>query len=105
MKKPLDNNLLLFRKRIKQKLGGNLIKIILFGSRARGEGDKYSDYDCLLLLKRSNAAVKTAILDVEGWMLYETNAVFSAFPMTKKEMKLRKYEPFFINATKEGVVI
>ncbi len=105
MNKPLDKNLLLFRKRIKQKLGENLIKIILFGSRARGEGDKYSDYDCLLLLKRNNSMVKAAILEVEGKMLYENNAVFSAFPMTKKDIKIRKYEPFFINANKEGIAI
>lgn len=100
-----DENLLLFRRRIKKELGENLIKIILFGSRARGDDDKYSDYDCLLLLKRCNTAVKTKILDVEGRMLYEKNAVFSAFPITKKEIKLKKYEPFIINATKEGVVI
>lgn len=101
----LDENLLLFRRRIKEELGKNLIKIILFGSRARGEGDRYSDYDCLLLLKRCSTAVKTKILDVEGRMLYEKNAVFSAFPITEKEIELKKYEPFIINATKEGIVI
>ena len=100
-----DPNLLLFKKRVEETLGKNLIKIILFGSRARYKADKYSDYDCIVVLKKCDNIVKEKILEIEGNMLYEKNAVFSAFPFSKRDLLKKKYEPFIMNATKEGVMI
>jgi len=34
---------------LKERLGKNLISVILFGSQARGEGDETSDWDLLIL--------------------------------------------------------
>lgn len=105
MKVRCDRNLLLFKKQIKENLGKNVIKVILFGSRARRNAGKYSDYDCLVIFKKCDNEVKEKLLDIEGNMLYEKNVVFSAFPFSEKELTRKRYEPFIINAIKEGVVI
>ena len=104
-KRKLDSNLELFKERLQKKLGDNLIRIILFGSRARGDNDEYSDYDCLVIVKENSKDIKETILDIEVDILNEKDAVFSAFAYSEKEMLERKYEPFIINATREGVAL
>jgi predicted nucleotidyltransferase len=101
----LDNNLKLFKERLQEKLGDNLIRIILFGSRARGDNDEYSDYDCLVIVKKNDKSIKEAILDVGADILYEKDALFSAFAYTEEELSLRKYMPFIINVTREGITL
>jgi hypothetical protein len=101
----VDNNLKLFKERLQEKLGDNLIRIILFGSRARGDNDKYSDYDCLVIVKENNKSIKETILDIEADILYEKDAVFSAFAYTEEELSLRKFMPFIINVTREGIAL
>ena len=104
-KRKIDSNLGLFKERLQKKLGENLIRIILFGSRARGDNDEYSDYDCLVIVKENNKSIKEAILDVEVDILNEKDAVFSAFSYTEDELALRKYMPFIINVTREGIML
>ena len=37
---------------IKETVGRNLVSIVLFGSTARGDFDKHSDYDVLVIVKK-----------------------------------------------------
>lgn len=46
------NELQIIKKTIQEIVGENLSRIILFGSRARGDNRPDSDYDLLVLLKR-----------------------------------------------------
>ena len=47
----MEEDLRLIKRVICDVLGDRLERIILFGSRARGEGTKHSDYDVLVILK------------------------------------------------------
>ncbi|MBI2359031.1 MAG: nucleotidyltransferase domain-containing protein, partial [Deltaproteobacteria bacterium] len=40
-----------FKERVTEALGDRLDKIILFGSRSRGDADEDSDFDFLVLVK------------------------------------------------------
>ena len=40
----------MFEESLKEACAGSLVKIVLFGSRARGEGNEESDIDILVLL-------------------------------------------------------
>jgi len=104
-KSKLDSNLELFKERLQEKLGDNLIRIILFGSRARGDNNDYSDYDCLVIVKENDKSTEEEILHIEADLLYEKDALFSAFAYSEKEMLKKKYEPFIINATREGIAL
>lgn len=94
-----------FIKRIKEQLGMHLKRVILFGSRARGDETFSSDYDCLVVVDDASEEVKDIIDEIAGDALYEYNAVFSAFPVSQEKLNHDKYSPLFINISKEGITL
>ncbi len=100
-----DDALDYFVKRIREQLGMHLKRVILFGSRARGEETSSSDYDCLVVVDDASKEVKDIIDEVAGDTLYEYNAVFSAFPVSQERLNHDKYSPLFINISKEGITL
>ena len=50
MDRPLDIILREYRRRLKEICGPRLIRLVLFGSRARGDADPDSDIDVLIVL-------------------------------------------------------
>jgi len=100
-----DKFLELFTSELKKRFGSHLKQIILFGSRARGDAAPDSDYDCLLVFDQLTPEVKQGVDEIAGEMLYEYSAVFSAFPFSKNDLPKLKYEPFFINAKREGIIL
>jgi uncharacterized protein len=53
-----------FVVRLRERLDDNITKIVLFGSRARGEGTEDSDIDLLVLLQCMDHALRREILDL-----------------------------------------
>lgn len=100
-----DDVLDYFVKGIREQLGDHLKRVILFGSRARGEETSGSDYDCLVVVDEASEEVKDIIDEVAGDTLYEYNAVFSAFPVSQEKLNHDKYSPLFINISKEGITL
>ncbi len=98
-----DKYLDIFVGRLKKYFGVHLQKIILFGSRARGDHSKDSDYDLVLIFDRVTSQDKEFINDLEGEMLYEYSVVFSAFPFTNEDLAGKRFEPFIMNAQREGI--
>jgi uncharacterized protein len=80
-------------------------KIILFGSRARGDYRKDSDWDFMVLTEKEfdwrwSDSIITKLYDVE----LETNqAIFATIENIEKWNKNKVIEPLFRNITKEGV--
>ena len=72
-------------------------KLILFGSRARGDAREESDWDLLILLDE-----KDVNGDVFGAFAYP---YFSPKIYSYKEWAKRKGTPFYNNVNKEGVVL
>jgi predicted nucleotidyltransferase len=104
-KKPDDIILDLFLQQMRQRLGEHLRQIILFGSRARGDFDSDSDYDCLALVDEVSPGIDEAIAEIMGQLLYEHDAVFSIFPVTAERYQQDVWEPLLINVRKEGVAL
>ncbi|MCC6545473.1 MAG: nucleotidyltransferase domain-containing protein [Nitrospirae bacterium] len=100
-----DDALDYFVRRIREQLGIRLKRVILFGSRARGDEAFASDYDCLVVVDEASAEVKDIIDAVAGDTLYEYNAVFSAFPVSQEKLNHEKYNPLLINISKEGITL
>jgi uncharacterized protein len=79
--------------------------IILFGSRARGEAKKDSDWDILILIDSQvnieiERSFRYSLLDLE----LETGEVFSTFVHNKKIWNTKhKVTPFYRSIKKEGV--
>jgi uncharacterized protein len=95
----------LFAQEMRRRLGRNLRQMILFGSRARGDHSKDSDYDCLAVLEKISPHVKDLIDEVAGQMLYEHNAVFFVLPMKKSKKRKKTCNPLLLNIEKEGIYL
>lgn len=94
-----------FLQEMRKRLGAHLKQVILFGSRARGDDVPDSDYDCLMVLDEVSPAVKDAIDEVAGEVLYRYNVVLSIFPISERKHYERIYDPLLMNVRKEGITL
>lgn len=90
---------------MRHRLGVHLKQVILFGSRARGDFEAESDYDCLAIVDEVSPVIDTIIDEIASELLYHHNAVFSIFPVSVEKYQADRFEPLLINARKEGVVL
>jgi predicted nucleotidyltransferase len=93
-----------FIEEIQRRLGKHLRKVILFGSRARGDYSPESDYDCLVVMDNAHPKVKDTIDTIVGEFLFQYNALFSVFPVSEEEFFHYRYDPFLQNIRREGIV-
>lgn len=94
---------------IKRNIKNNLVKIILFGSYARGEETKSSDID-LLVLTQNNREEAYNTLRQFSEELYdiELNEKIMINPLVENIEFYNTYKnslPLFMNIEKEGVLI
>ncbi|MBN1986475.1 MAG: nucleotidyltransferase domain-containing protein [Prolixibacteraceae bacterium] len=82
-------------------------EVVLYGSRARGDERKDSDWDILILTSyASDFQVERKFRDKLYDLELETGEVFSVFVYSKNDWQSRqKITPFFKNVTQEGVRI
>ncbi len=100
-----DHNIEIFMKELKDYFKERLKKIIIFGSRSRGDYTEESDYDCLIILKKVKPDDTLFLDDIETRMLLSKYVLFSTFLFTEEQLKKRRYESFLMNAQKEGVAV
>ncbi len=80
---PADDPVLIrFRAALDALYGDRLERVVLFGSRARGDARADSDYDLAVFLRDFGAfaAELDGLVDVETDILYDTGAVINALP-------------------------
>ena len=78
--------------------------LILFGSRARGKADKYSDWDFLILTgKKVNQILKNKINDALFDVELETDQVLSALVQNQKLWENYSSFPFYKNVKRDGI--
>lgn len=98
-----------FLKKVEAVLGNRLRKIILYGSYARGDYNKSSDIDIMILTDLNNVEIeqyRNTISDIAFDIELETGFIIS--PLIKN---IEKYNdridvvPFYMNVNKEGVIL
>lgn len=72
-----------FRASLDRAYGGQIERVVLFGSRARGDARPDSDYDIVVFLKdlRSFDQEAKALAEIETDVLTTTGAVINAMPL------------------------
>ena len=82
-------------------------KLILFGSQARGDARKDSDWDLLVLLNKRKKAFEDE--DIYGFPFAEMGQKYKTYISVKiytaNEWKKRKPTPFYKNVEQEGIEI
>ena len=82
-------------------------KAILFGSRARGDAHKDSDWDILILLDKEQITssdkeyISYPIFEL-GW---EMDEMIHPIMYTTKEWESKSFTPFYKNVMREGVTL
>jgi predicted nucleotidyltransferase len=99
------NYLAFFSRGIRTKLGARVKRMILFGSRARGDAHPQSDADCLVIVDRVSSRVNESIDETAGETLCRYGIMVSAFPVSEATFKSRRFSPLLINVGKEGVLL
>jgi predicted nucleotidyltransferase len=88
---------------------GNLLKVILFGSVARGSADKDSDIDVLVILKEKNMSDAEKIYsisdEVKSSFDFDENAYLQPLIVSRKEMEGLDFLELSQNISREGIVL
>ena len=71
-----------FRARLDALYGGRIERVVLFGSRARGDERDDSDFDVAVFLRDMDDRWREIdrIVEIEDTLLHETGAVINALP-------------------------
>lgn len=85
----------------------NIVKIIAFGSRIRGDFHEDSDLDLLIILTNKNRRLKNKIYDKAYNYELKNDIPFSVIILSKYEYDFNEKmgSPFIKNIMKEGVVL
>ncbi|MCB1176437.1 MAG: nucleotidyltransferase domain-containing protein, partial [Leptospiraceae bacterium] len=89
-----------FSENLKNKLTESLSALILFGSHARGDFTKNSDYDFLIILKEKNKELEDIILDVCVETLNKFDKLVTCLIWEEKDWELKKRFPIGKNILK-----
>ena len=109
MPKIVNEKIQEFVKEIQQLLGARVKKIILYGSYARGDYNKQSDVDIMILTDLSFEEIedyRDKISDIAYDIELNTGIILS--PIIKNIEKYNErvnFVPFYKNVQKEGVVL
>ncbi|MFN0037728.1 MAG: nucleotidyltransferase domain-containing protein [Saprospiraceae bacterium] len=81
-------------------------QVVLFGSRARGDARKDSDYDFLILLhKPVDFQLKRQVLDKLYEVELQTDCIIGALIENTDDWQLMEHSPIFSEIKNEGVLV
>lgn len=95
----------LLSKQIREFLGDNLVSITLFGSKARGDFDKDSDIDVLIVVHKKNRKIKEKLYDIlfDIDPYYDYRISLKLLSTFEYQKNVEMHSPFIENLNKEGV--
>ena len=100
-----------FTNKVSTLLGSHLKQIILYGSYARGDFNKDSDIDIMILTDLSDNEIieyRNKIYDIAYDIEFENDFDITISPLIKNIEKFNYWLqalPFYMNVQKEGVIL
>lgn len=94
-----------FKREVGKLLGDRLDRIILFGSRARGEADEESDFDFLVTLRKPEEEDRDRVREIASRLSLEYNIVITPLVIPSEDFREDRYFYLYENIQKEGRVV
>ncbi len=94
-----------FKERVTEPLGDRLDRIVLFGSRARGDAEEDSDFDFLVTVKNLQADDKDRVRQIAWELSLEYDTVITPLVIPVEDFVEEKYFYLHENIHKEGRVV
>ena len=85
----------------------NILDFRAFGSRARGDGDEFSDLDIFIKVDEINGTIRRQIQDIAWEIGFEHSIFIAPVIVSKKEIDdiELEYAPFYRNVLEEGILV
>jgi uncharacterized protein len=92
------------RSRLTKELG-QPVRVIMFGSQARGDAGKESDIDLLVILPVIDPKTVRLASDIAWQVGFDAGRVISVIPDTREQIKRYAFLPFYRIIRREGIVV
>ena len=103
MRNSIDTVSKSFSEIVRSGLKGHLKKVVLFGSRARGDFAEGSDYDFLVIVDKREKKIQETVLDACVEIMNRYYALVGCIVCDEKEWERKKRFPIGLNILKEGI--
>jgi predicted nucleotidyltransferase len=96
-----------FAEKLRKDIGDEIVKIVLFGSKVRGDFDRESDIDIFVLVKEKTQDLRDKIGDITADYIYDYDIPLSPvlYDIDEYNQNTKLGSFFFENVEKEGVSI
>jgi predicted nucleotidyltransferase len=94
-----------FAQALRQRLGPRVKRTVLFGSRARGDALKGSDYDVLIVVNNRDRGIEEVVLDIELDILNRIGVLVTGLVYGEEEWQRESQFPLGRNVAREGVEV
>ncbi len=95
----------IYLQKIEKELGDQLKQTILFGSKAREDGDADSDIDILIVVEDASWPIRNAISDIGSGISLEYGILVGPFVIAQERWEMMKRERFSLyeNVARDGI--
>jgi predicted nucleotidyltransferase len=94
-----------FKTNVKNVLGDRLDRVVLFGSRSRGDADPDSDFDLLVTVQSLQETDRKRVFEVAANLSLEYGVVFAVLVVPTNDFTEDRYFYLYENIQKEGQVV
>lgn len=105
----IENILKIFAKRMLELYGDDLVKVVLYGSYARGDNRENSDIDIMVLVRASDDVIKEKMNEIYDFAFdIEMDTGIDISPVVKNEEQYNYWSdtlPYYKNIQNEGVLL
>jgi len=94
-----------FKAEVEKILGDRLDRLVLFGSRSRGDAEPDSDFDLLVTVRSLHKTDRERVFDVAAELSLEYGTVLAVLVLPAEDFTEDRYFYLYENIQKEGQVV